>query len=311
MRAARHRHGAGAPEHAPPRPLDWRWLAVGVLAVDGATLLPNDPGLWIPQDWGLFQQAPRMLADGSLYQAGNFVWAPLAALLLVPFVAGGYGVWFALHALSLLALPTRVALGVLASLPFWSDSILGNTAVFVAVAGFAAFSGSSTGAFIYVALCVLIPRPMQLPLALWLLRRTSWLVWPAVAMGTVTIGFSAWTGLLDDWLLRLVPFGGENVNAPANIGPTAIFGAWWYVAGLPLAVWLSVRGWLGLAGLAIAPYVWPTYLLLLLWCPPLVAYRDSGDILAKVVKDGRLALVRVRNAVVKDHDTSHGRRESP
>lgn len=62
-----------------------------------------------------------------------------------------------------------------------------------------------------------------------------------------------------------------------NVGPTAAFGAAWYIVGIPLAIWLAIRRRFGLAGLPVTTYVAPQYLLALLWeVPPGLLGCRSG-----------------------------------
>lgn len=246
------------------------WLAVlaGYLAINAvaAWQLRTYPALTQPQDWGLWLLVPHMLESGTLYDYGYFVWSPTAAYLLVPVVAAGYQVWFALHVASLALLGNpRVGLLVLASLPFWADTLMGNAMAFVAVAGFLAVQGSRPGAIAFLALTVLMPRPLQLPLAASLVVADRRLAIPAMAMLVATVGIAMVTGYLDDWIASALPFGAGSMEHLGNVGPTALIGPAWYVIGLPLAVWLTLRKRFGLAGLALTTYVAPQYLLVALW----------------------------------------------
>ena len=250
---------------------------VGVTAV-AAWQLTTYPALTQPQDWALWTLVPQMLEDGTLYDSGYFVWAPVAAYLLVPVVAAGYPVWFALHAASVALIGNpRIGLLVLASLPFWADTLMGNAMTFVAVTGFLAVQGSRPGALTFLALTVLMPRPLQLPLAAHLVLSDRRLVLPAVVMVGVTLAISFATGYLDDWVRSALPFGTGSMKHLGNVGPTAIVGAAWYVLGVPLAIWLTFRSRFGLAGLALTSYVAPQYLLALVWELPkgLLTWRQE------------------------------------
>lgn len=272
------------------------WLAVtaGYLAVNAVAgwQLGTYPALTQPQDWGLWLIVPQMLESGTLYDFGYFVWSPVAAYLLIPVVAAGYQVWFALHvgALALVGNP-RVVLLVLASFPFWADTLMGNAMTFVAVAGFLAVQGSRAGAVAFLALTVLMPRPLQLPLAASLVLADRRLALAAAAMLAATGAVAIVTGYLDDWIASALPFGSGSMEHLGNVGPTALIGPAWYVIGVPLAIWLTTRRRFGLAGLALTTYVAPQYLLALLWELPqsLLAWRSgqSGPFAARVGTDSR------------------------
>lgn len=270
------------------------WLAVAAayLAINAIAgwQLRTYPALTQPQDWGLWLLVPQMLESGTLYDFGYFVWSPVAAYLLVPVVAAGYHVWFALHVVALAFLGNpRVGLLVLASFPFWADTLMGNAMTFVAVAGFLAVQGSRAGAIAFLALTVLMPRPLQLPLAASLVLADRRLALAAAAMLAATGAVAIVTGYLDDWIASALPFGSGSMDHLGNVGPTALIGPAWYVIGVPLAIWLTTRRRFGLAGLALTTYVAPQYLLALLWELPqgLLAWRSgqSGPFPSKVVTD--------------------------
>jgi hypothetical protein len=50
-----------------------------------------------------------------------------------------------------------------------------------------------------------------------------------------------------------------------DLGPTRFLGMAWLIIGVPLAAWLTWKGRVGWAGLAMSPYVPPVYLMLLLF----------------------------------------------
>ena len=56
----------------------------------------------------------------------------------------------------------------------------------------------------------------------------------------------------------------DEVGSAFNVGPTALIGLWWLLLGVPLGAWLFWRGRVGLAGLAISPYLLPYYLMMAL-----------------------------------------------
>src|SRR5687768_8479051 len=88
------------------------------------------------------------------------------------FVPLGYSLWFGLHLAVVPLLPDwRLIALTLVSLAYWIDAVLGNSIVFSFVAGAVALGGSRWGSLAYLALFVLIPRPVQAPLALFILWR--------------------------------------------------------------------------------------------------------------------------------------------
>jgi hypothetical protein len=183
--------------------------------------------------------------------------------VIIPF---GYPLWWSLHlaALPLLRDWRLITLAAL-SVPFWVDTMIGSTTVFVFVAGVLAVQGSRVGAVVYVALFLLMPRPVHLPLAAWLAWRRPDLRLAFTVMVCVLVLTTLASGYTLDWLGRLVAFGATNYTNEGNLSPTRVFGLTWLVVGLPLAVWLTWKGRVGLAGLAMSPYFGPSYLLNVLW----------------------------------------------
>ena len=252
-------------------------IVVNVVAYFGAAI--HDPFAWRPQDWAMFLELPSRLASGELYDLGSgyyFVWSPLAAYLIVPFLWLGFPVWFALHvaALSFLRDPKIIAVALL-SVPFWADAALGNTMTFAVVAGFVALRGSRTGSLVFLALCIVMPRPIQLPLAIWLLSRDRSLWMPAALLLAGALAVAVVSGYLVDWLSVLVPFGERTAVGMGNLSPTYWVGTIWLVVGVPLSAWLAWRGHLGLAGLSLSPYIYTQYPLVLLWEWPRARVTDA------------------------------------
>lgn len=252
----------------------WRRLLIPVaLAANLALVLHTVYQLGIryggPTDWiFIWQPAASQLAAGTLYSGptGVFVWSPLAAWLLAHVVLPlGYPVLVAAHFAALLALRNRhLALLVAISWPFWVDLVPGNFFVFVAISGFLALRGSRLAALAFFALCMLMPRPVQFPLAVWLLWHDRALVLPVAAMATASIGIVGLTGYGDDWIRTMITIGRDYPYRAWDLGPSRILGAWWLLVGIPLGVWLTLKGRVGLAGLAVSPYLVPQYLLMLL-----------------------------------------------
>ena len=251
-------------ERTLPRPLDWTRVGLGLLLVPSVILsavliavMLTDPS--VPFDYWTFTHADEWWYRWGVESNGepySYRYSPLFALAF-PEWLGLWG-WRALHLAVLFLLPWRLALLTLVFAPFWYDVLHGNVMTFVLVAGWHALHGSRLGTAAYFALLVLVPRPLMLPLAAWIVwHRREWRI-PAIGFALVGVLTLLWPGYLDA-LLR------SGMASTDNIGPSALIGAWWIPLGLALGAWLTWRGRLGLAGLAVSPYVLPYYLLTLGW----------------------------------------------
>lgn len=247
-----------------------KWWITAYLALQGLLLL--HPGVRylgsFNHDWHAWLKVRPLIEAGDLYNPTHwFLWSPIAMWLMAYVVVPlGYSWWLALH---LAAVPLlrdwRLIALTLVSVPFWVDTINGNSVVFVFVAGATALRGSRTGALASLALLVLMPRPVAFPLAVWLLWKRPYTRLPFLAMGAVTLTVCLVTGYLDDWIGFLFAIGLDNTTHFANLSPTALVGMAWMIVGVPLAAWLTWKGRVGLAGLAMSPYVLPMYPLVLVW----------------------------------------------
>jgi len=250
------------------RPLRWALYAALVVAVplnlyligtQVAYMLSPAAGL----DYRVLAEAAR---DATPYQAPphGYVWSPLAIPLLAVLTAPGYVFWGALHVAALGFLRDWRLIGlVLLSFPFWFDVGVGNVMVFVAVAAYLAVSGSRAGTAAFFLLALLIPRPLMLPALAWILwQRPDTRLPFAILFVAHAIGVLA-TGLGDDWIANTMQLQ-MHVGADYAIGPAVLFGWWWTPIGLALAAWLTYRGRLGLASVAVMPYLFAQYLTMLL-----------------------------------------------
>jgi hypothetical protein len=248
-------------------------IAVGLLVilVVNALLVANQLSIILAgypgADFVDYQLAAKHAWDGGLYASDGafpFRYSPVAAYLFAPLVLIGPTVWRGLHVIAALALPTwPMRILHLASWPYAFDLQLGNVMTIVLLAAAWALRGSRVGALVFLAFCLLFPRPLMLPIAAWLLWREAWLRWPFVAMFLVHAALVIATGLGGAWIGRLLSSTNE-IGSAFNIGPTAVVGLWWLLIGIPLGVWLFWRGRVGLAGLAISPYLLPYYLMVAL-----------------------------------------------
>jgi hypothetical protein len=220
-----------------------------------------------PYDWAVWEQVPGRIAAGTLYQHDphyTWAWSPLAAWVITFVVLPlGYWFWVALHFIALAVLRDwRLILLTGLSFPFWLDTFFGNMFTFVAISGFAAMRGSRLGGVAYLALFVLMPRPIQLPIAVWLLWRHRTLRVPVVAISVIGVITTLASGYAGDWLAVLVSLGAEYPTQVFNLSPTRYLGPVWLVAGVVLAGWLTMKGWVGIAGMTMTPYLLPQYLLM-------------------------------------------------
>jgi hypothetical protein len=134
--------------------------------------------------------------------------------------------------------------------------------VFVLLAAAWAWHGSRIGTAVYLALTLLVPRPLMLPLAAWILwQRPEWRI-PTVGMAIVVVLSAVAFGYLGAWASALMQSATEQTNQ-LNLGPSRFLGVWWLLIGLPLGAWLTLKGRVGWASLAVSPYLLPYYWLML------------------------------------------------
>lgn len=236
---------------------------LSVLTVD-ANFLRHDPA-----DWAVFQQLQPRLASGRLYELepGYFyIWTPLAAVILSVIATIGFPIWAALHFLALGFLRDRLLIALSAvSWGFWTDVSAGNIFTFVFVAAVAAIRGSAVGSFAYLALFALAPRPVQVPLAAWIVLRRADLRVPAAALFAGAFAANLATGEMQRWVAVAGATPLSQFGFQYNLGLTRLLGIAGIAVGIPLGILLCRRGFLGLGGVAMSPYVLPQY-----WLMPLV-----------------------------------------
>lgn len=261
------------------RPLDVPWRRIGVAVLLVAYVLVNLHFIthslpWGDSpDWQQFLALPDAIASGTLYQMETelpWIWSPLLAPAMIVVTWIGYWPWVLVKVGVLAFLwrsPWLVALA-LVSYGFWADLWAGNTFTFVFVAGALAIRGNRWAALAYFALLLLTPRPVQLPLATWLLWQDRSLWRPAallaLGLGVATLA----TGYAFDWLRAMLAYGAD---AYTFYGFTWAFGKAWLIVGIPLAVWLTWKGRPGLAGFVASPYTLSTY-----WLMPLIDLLRLG-----------------------------------
>ena len=247
------------PELTARRHLPWQVWAAGIyFAINFALILVSYPLDGGP-DWDLWVALPDAIADGAMYERRTeapFVWSPVAGwfMALVPTVIG-YWPWYAIHIAAVFLLRDWRLIGItLITAGIWIDAAMGNTFTFVFVAGVLAYRGSRPAAIVYLALLLLIPRPLQVPLAAWLVWKMPEVRLPFLALVVVHTGVVIASGYALDWYAAMSIQGGNG-----NVGPTAVFGYAWFSVGIPLAIWLTLKGRVGFAGVALSPYVLGAY----------------------------------------------------
>jgi hypothetical protein len=218
-------------------------------------------------DWRIFVEAGERIWAGSpdLYEVNDlysFRHSPVFALAM-PAIAwiGTIGVRLATVAAAL-ALPTwPMRILALASWPFAMDLQHGALIMMLVCVAAWALRGSRVAGRAFIALALLSPRPLMLPIAAYLLWRQPSLRLAALLIAVVSVVGVVATGYADDWVGMLLRSGLDMYNTPLNLSPSRFIGSAWLPIGALLAAVLTWRGHPGFAALAINPYVLPHYLL--------------------------------------------------
>lgn len=272
------------------QPLKWRvrrevWLLVGYGLLNLVLLvlmLPAPNADWATAWWPLESWGSHVYDHPWRYSP---LLIPVVALIVVggPWVLGGAH----LLGVALLARLGDWTVWLVAfSAFFWVDLVVGNIFTFVAVAAAFAVAGSRTGSMVYLALTLLMPRPVQIPLAVWLVWRRPELRAPfALILVVQAVGVIA-SGLAGQWLGSLL--GSTSLTfEPFSLGPGRIFGLWWAVVGIPAAalmIWRGSASVAALAGLVASPFLLPQYLLMgVIAIPPLVALGRRNPHLSRAL----------------------------
>lgn len=223
-----------------------------------------------PWDWRVYVQAGSGFFDGSLYsdyglcELCAYRYSPVMAPILGVLTSVGLEVWRIAHLLVLVVLPLPVALATILTWGFWWEFSTGHLTVFSFVLGFAAMRGNRWAAIGFIALALLMPKPLFVPVSVWLLWKLPGIRWPVAVLFVVHALAVLATGYAGDWVAALLT-GTTDLGTKIDYGPARLIGAWWVLIGLPLAVWLTWKGRLGFASLAASPYWLPYYLVLVLW----------------------------------------------
>jgi hypothetical protein len=217
-------------------------------------------------DWLVLVEAGRDVMAGINPYGGadpdSFRWSPLLAYLFWALQPIGFWGWTVLTMAPILLLrDARLILLFASAWPLWHDVVTGVSFLFVPLAAVLAVRGSTAAAYVYAALTFLIPRPLMLPVLAWLLWHRPELRLPTLAIGVVLTAGAFLTGWTDEWISTLLFLGSEPTEFRINL--LAVMGPAWIVM-VALAVWLTVKGRLGLASIAIAPYWLMSYALMLI-----------------------------------------------
>jgi hypothetical protein len=218
-------------------------------------------------DWENFVEAAARFGQGDLYEIEYpyaFRWSPVAAWILGVVTLIPLWLWQILHVAVLPLLRSWwLVAACLVTYPLWFDIQTGNIMIFVAVAGFWAIRENRVATALFLGLTVLVPRPLMLPLAAWILwYRPAWrmpfiLFLAAHTMLVVVMGYGP------EWISALLTVETEFAS-DFNFGPSQFIGLAWVPIGIGLAAWLTWRNRLGVASLAVSPYWLPYYFLVLL-----------------------------------------------
>lgn len=228
-----------------------------------AHLLPLIVSQPVPPDWGQHRIAAERIASGAspyfVEDWYRFRWSPVGAWMMVPLTALGPWAWAAAQFASLLTLPRWLGFVTLLAFPFWADVQAGNILVFTFVAVFHALRGNAWAGAAFVAMALLVPRPLVLPLLVWLAwQRPSWRT-PIFVAAAASLGAAVVTGYHLEWLSMLLATGNEETHRlGAQLLPA------WPLTGIAIAGLITVLGYPAAAGFALQPYWLPYYGLLLL-----------------------------------------------
>jgi hypothetical protein len=218
-------------------------------------------------DWTMFTEAGhRAWTGGALYDWNpyyEFRYSPLLAYAFGTIAPIGIVGWRLLSLASLLLLPRKIALMALLAIPLWLDLYAGNVTTILFVLAVGALTGKrwAIGGFMVAAL--LMPKPLLLPVLVWLLWKHPAWRWRFVAIALVIGAATLLTGYAPDWTTSFI-HGRSDFAGPFELGPGRFIGIVWVPIGLALAAWFTWRGRLGFASLAASPYWLPYYLLFLL-----------------------------------------------
>lgn len=254
----------------PPHVAVLRVLLAVVVVVQaiGSAYIISKTGTWLANDWDILTEAGARITAGlnpyDVDRADRFRWSPLIAYFFAFIAPIGMAGWTA-ASLAFLAIlrDWRVILAFLIALPFWLDISTGPTFLPFTVFAILGLRGEFWAKLAFVALAVLIPRPMALPILGWFLWHDRQLWWPSIAMAVGLAAGAVATGWADEWLAEVINIAQDEVREFPVVSPAAILGPWWILL-VAFGAWLATLRRLGFAALAFSPYWNPGYLIVLL-----------------------------------------------
>lgn len=269
----------------PPLHISMLWLTVILINAWGLTwavleMFVIGPMLGVASagdDWAILARAGGIAAaGGDPYSVDLFRWNPLMAWVMAGLTTGMlFSLWTALHAAALLTLPRLIGGAVALSWPFWFDVGVGNVMAFVFVAAWWTQRGNRSATIVFLAMSLLMPRPLMLPLLVWVLWHRPWTRWAFAALAVLIGAATMATGLADEFVGRILSTGSE-LNYVLNLAPSRWIGGWWAPLAVVLAAWLTWKGRIGLASVTVQPYLIPNYLIMALLDMPGVPRRARG-----------------------------------
>jgi hypothetical protein len=133
----------------------------------------------------------------------------------------------------------------------------------VFVTAYWAARGNRWASLGFLALTLVMPRPVQVPLALWLLWSQPAVRWPFLALFAAHAGLVLLSGQGEAWAHALTSVSAGEANMASNYGLSRILGTAWPFVGIPLA-FVLFRRHPALAGLVLSPYLLAQYWLFVL-----------------------------------------------
>lgn len=219
-------------------------------------------------DWNIYVAATERYPTGELYARAEwwYGWrySPVAVYAFLPVAPIGEAAWRLLLLAALFALPPPLPFLGLASYPFWFALHAGNIIVLVVVVAYWALRGRGWAIGIFLGLALLVPRPLMVPIVIWLLwKHPAWRWGFGVLFALHAVAVVA-TGYLPAWLATLARTTEQEVAGQYNVAPSALVGIWWMLAAVPLAIVAFRAQRPALSGLLLQPYWLPYYLLVVL-----------------------------------------------
>lgn len=232
----------------------WGLVAQGSVAFDWRQFVVAGERFWA--------RSPDLYAVTDLY---SYRHSPvLAAMMPVIGLIGVTGIRIVTFACAL-ALPTwPMRLLAIGSWPLAMDLQHGAFISVIVLAAAWALKGSRVGGIAFIVLALFSPRPLMVPIVVYLLWQQPWLRVPSAALFVVHGVAVLATGYADGWIGTILAATPDGLDSPFNLSPSRFIGTAWAPIGTVLAAFLTWRGHPGIAALAINPYVLPHYLLFVL-----------------------------------------------